>query len=80
MKVPKDVSLGAQVGDKVVVLYRPERPGTSVIYRYADYEIVSPEMGEGGRETVGTCNWRVIPIALSAGVLALGVGRMLGWW
>jgi hypothetical protein len=83
MKVPKDVSLGAQVGDKVVVLYRPERPGTSVIYRYADYEIVSAAIEDGGRETAGTGNWltwRGIPIVLSAGVLVLGLGRILGWW
>jgi hypothetical protein len=83
MKVPKDTSLGAQVGDQVVVLYRPERPGTSVLYRYADYEIISPTLGDGGRETVETGNWltwRGIPIALSVGVLVFGVGRMLAWW
>jgi hypothetical protein len=46
MKVPGGIFPGLQVGDVVVVLYHPERPGTSVIYRCADYEFVPTSGGQ----------------------------------
>jgi hypothetical protein len=36
---PEDFQ-GCQVGDQVVIVYHPARPRRSVIYRYADFEVV----------------------------------------
>src|SRR5205823_12903953 len=40
MKVRPQDYQQAQIGDQVVVLYHPERPRRSVIYRYSDYGCV----------------------------------------
>jgi hypothetical protein len=40
MCVGPEEFLGCQTGDRVVVVYSPERPRRSVIYRFADFEFV----------------------------------------
>ncbi len=42
MKVQADDFQTARVGDRVAVLYHPQRPRTSVLCHYADYEFVPP--------------------------------------
>lgn len=41
MPVPLEDFLAAQIGDRVDVIYRPERPGSSVVPRFTDYQFVS---------------------------------------
>jgi hypothetical protein len=41
MKVPWNDFAAARMGEEVIILYAPERPGRSVIYRCADYEFLS---------------------------------------
>jgi Protein of unknown function (DUF3592) len=40
MPVPLEDFLAAQIGDPVAVIYRPERPGSGVVPRYTDYQLV----------------------------------------
>jgi hypothetical protein len=40
MRVGPEEFLGCQTGDRVVVVYSPDRPRWSVIYRFADFEFV----------------------------------------
>lgn len=80
MKIPKDSSPGAQVGDQVVVLYRPERPGTSVIYRYADYEFVPSALASERPAVDNPLTWRWLPVIVTAGGFVLAIGWLLGRW
>jgi hypothetical protein len=40
MRVGPEDFLGCQIGDRVAVVYHPNRPRRSVIYRFADFEFV----------------------------------------
>jgi hypothetical protein len=40
MPVPLEDFLTAQIGEPVAVIYRPERPGASVVPRFTDYQFV----------------------------------------
>jgi len=40
MPVPLEDFLTAQVGEPVAVIYRPERPGASVVPRFTDYQFI----------------------------------------
>jgi hypothetical protein len=83
MKVPLEDFQEAQIGDRVVVLYRPERPRRSVIYRYTDYEFVSSAYGEGARASPARdypANGNCLLIGLLASMLFAGIAWFLSWW
>ncbi|HTK77505.1 MAG TPA: DUF3592 domain-containing protein [Gemmataceae bacterium] len=39
MPVPLEDFLAAQIGDRVAVIYRPERPGSGIVPRFTDYQL-----------------------------------------
>jgi Protein of unknown function (DUF3592) len=82
MKVPADDFHSARVGDNVMVLYRPERPRRSIIYRYADYEFAEAGPTGSVRQTLPSENpliWPWVVVIVTAGLLLFGILSLLGW-
>lgn len=83
MQVSPEDFLESQIGDEVIVLYRPARPRRSILCRYADYEFVTSAMMErpsqlSGPEIPRTWHW--LAIAATVGLVFLGIAKFSGWW